>query len=162
MLNGKICCDNRIDSMDLTKEIVHAEAMRLIKGKIDLLQNQILELSSDADIKSTSGDKHETSRAMMHLQQEQLTTQLGELRSQMNKLSSLRDSVLSKKISEGSLIVTDKAIFYLSIAFGRIAFSENSVYLLSVNSPLGRILCDKIENEIVNMNGTNYRILKIN
>lgn len=147
--------------MKLTKDLVYSESMRLIKERSDQLHNQITDLSNDADIKSTSGDKHETSRAMMHLQQEQLTTQLGDARNMLNKLAMLRDVNISNFISEGCLITTDKAIFYLAIAQGKIVVANETVYVLSANSPLGKNFIGKSMGDSVSVNGMTYKIVSV-
>lgn len=144
--------------MSLSRELVFGVAAEKVNEKIAFLQNQIDDLSRGADIKSTSGDKHETARAMMHLQQEQLTGQLNEARSMLAKLTTLRDVAYIGKINDGSLIKTDKAYFYLSVALGKLVIDETPVYFLSANSPLGKMLMGKSKDDLVSLNQANYRI----
>jgi len=147
--------------MKLTRSQVYNVAFDIAQEKINGLQFQIEDLSSGADIKSTSGDKHETSRAMMHLQQEQLTAQLSEARLMMGKLVSLRDLAAPVKIAEGSLIVTDGPIFYLTIALGKLVIDTATIYALSAGSPLGKEFIGKSKNDQITLNEKTYLIKDI-
>ena len=75
----------------MDKVVVHASTLIALSNKIASLQ-EILEdtyKSTLDDSKSSAGDKHETSIAMVQLEQEKLTNQLNEFLKQQRILLSI-------------------------------------------------------------------------
>ncbi|MBK7855608.1 MAG: hypothetical protein IPJ79_12525 [Bacteroidetes bacterium] len=70
--------------MKRTKHAAYIKCVSIIDERIAGLKNSIATLLDDAEseMKSSAGDKHETSRAMMQLEQEKLTYQLAEAENQ--------------------------------------------------------------------------------
>ncbi|MFM9985177.1 MAG: hypothetical protein ACKVOK_08095 [Flavobacteriales bacterium] len=93
------------------------------------------ELSNDS--KNTAGDKHETGRAMVHLEQEQLSKQLFELNMQVSQLCSIQSGLSPESIEQGSLIETSAGYYYLSIGLGKLRIDELDVIFISPQSPIG-------------------------
>jgi transcription elongation GreA/GreB family factor len=110
------------------------------------------------ETKSTAGDKHETSRAMMQLEREKLGNQLKELSSQKTELERIDISLFSEKVVKGSLVKTDKGSFFIAIALGK---TDTGVYVISPQSPLGNKLMGLKQNDKAEINGTTYLIKEI-
>ncbi|MGL4597341.1 MAG: hypothetical protein ACRCYO_07435 [Bacteroidia bacterium] len=146
------------------KANVFNACLEILNKKIQAHELSLHELIAGAanDSKSTAGDKHETARAMMQLEQEKLSKQLSELRTQKNVLEQLREARVGERVGAGSLIKTDKGILYLSIALGRITIDGATVFALSPQSPLGEKLIGKKKGDLVEMNGAKYVIAEIN
>ena len=59
------------------KQKIHTHCLHLLDNKIAELQKILRSLGESAanDTKSSAGDKHETARAMIHIEQETITKQ---------------------------------------------------------------------------------------
>ena len=74
--------------------------------------------SRDANMKSSAGDKHETSRAKIQIEIDQLSKQLISVQWQKNNLSNMDINQIHNVADVGSLIKTDKGYFFISIRLG--------------------------------------------
>ncbi len=144
----------------ITKEKIRQECFRLLDLKIMSLQNILDEITEgmNNETKSAVGDKHETTRVMMQLEQEKLQKQMGELHNQKNSLEKLPLKQTNSKIINGSLVETNLGFIYISVGLGKIVVEGESVITISSNSPLGIKLIGLNVNEVANMNGNNYKI----
>ncbi|HTF04196.1 MAG TPA: hypothetical protein VK826_09220 [Bacteroidia bacterium] len=142
------------------KAQVHTECGKILAERIQSLKQQLSELIEGAknDSKSTAGDKHETARAMMQIEQEKLTGQLNQLLSQQQVLARIDIEHATDLVANGSLVKTDQGWLYISIPLGRIAVKEIFVMCLSAQSPLGLKLCGQKPGGKVEMNGTVYLV----
>jgi transcription elongation GreA/GreB family factor len=117
--------------------------------------------SANNETKSSAGDKHETARAMMQLEQEKLSYQLKDLQDQKSELEKIDITKPSAQIAKGTLIQSDKGFLFLSIGLGKISVDDKTVFAISPQSPLGVKLLGEKENDIVDMNGVKYLIEKL-
>ena len=142
------------------KEKVFATCLQLLDTKIQALQNTLQELAEGAisDGKSSAGDKHETARAMMKLEQEKISKQLTEVLAQKTILEKIDYTVKSTQIIKGSLIKTNKGYLFLSVALGKINIEGMDVIILSPQSPLGLKLMGLTAKSTVEINTTTYRV----
>lgn len=145
------------------KEVVVAECRRVIHERISNLKSQMAELVNDAanDSKSTAGDKHETSRAMMQLEQEKLGAQLKILEEQQRQLDQIPLQNNSGKVNNGSLVETDRGLIFIGAALGKINVNNKEVICISQQSPLGKLLFVQDSGSIVSLNNVKYQILSI-
>jgi len=136
----------------------------LIKSKVTELKNALNDVleSSAAEIKSTAGDKHETGRAMMQLEQEKLGKQLQEAEGQLAEFEKIDFDLINNKIVLGSLIKTNKGWFLMAISIGKITIDSTTIFVISQKSPLGSALIGKKQKDTVVFNGVSYEILEIN
>ncbi len=127
------------------KEKIYFHLLQTINDKILLLENILIELkeSISNETKSTAGDKYETARAMLHLEQENIIKQLWNANDQRKELELIDITRSSPKVSNGSLITTDKDFFFISIGFGKVIIDSKTIIALSSKSPLGKILMEK-------------------
>lgn len=126
--------------------------------RIQSLKQQLHDLVEGAknDSKSTAGDKHETARAMMQIEQEKLSNQLTLLQQQEQVLQRIDPDAKSEVVINGSLVKTNKGWIYISIPLGKVVVDGNDVMCLSAQSPLGMKLMGKKTSEHVNVNGTEF------
>ncbi|RUT79873.1 3-oxoacyl-ACP synthase [Ancylomarina longa] len=145
------------------KAKLYHEVLKLVGNKIECSQNNLNELrdSAGSEAKSSAGDKHETGRAMIHLEQEKTAKQLGVNIKLQQLVSYIDPSVLHDKVELGALVITDKLRIFVSIALGKISFSGQDYYLLSLSSPIIRKFIGKRVDELVNFNGQEYKIIAI-
>ncbi len=142
---------------------VYEECRRILTERIQSLRQQLHELVEGAknDSKSTAGDKHETARAMMQIEQEKLANQLNLLLQQEQTLQRIDPESKSEIIVNGSLVKTNQGWIYISIPLGKIVVEGEGVMCLSAQSPLGQKLIGKRVNETLLVNATEYLLLTV-
>ena len=113
--------------------------------------------SRDSDTKSSAGDKFETGREMMQREMDKLSALVDNTLNSIAKLDRLTDLSAAAVISEGSLVVTDQETYYISIGYGKL----DSVYAISIESPLGVELKGKRVAECIEMRGRKITIKSI-
>ncbi|MBA3665746.1 MAG: hypothetical protein H0W61_16305 [Bacteroidetes bacterium] len=146
-----------------TKELIYLKCVEIIESKISELREAQAAISEAAgnESKSTAGDKHETGRAMLQLEQEKLGNQLKELQEQEAELKKINPAHKMVKAAKGALVDTDKGFLFLSIGLGKIKTKEITAYALSLQSPLGAKLAGAKAKDKIEMNGVVYLIKEI-
>lgn len=134
-----------------------------LEKKMDILEQQKKRLHKDltSETKSSAGDKHETGRAMIQLEREKLGNQIHEIELNYQKLNTIKDVKTSTIISLGSLIFTDKANYYISVAADSCEVNSKVFYCISSQSPIGKLLIGKKINESIIFNDRESTILEI-
>lgn len=146
------------------REKVYRQCLLLVterSGRLQALLDELRE-SIKNETKSTVGDKHETARAHLQIEQEQTGRQLQELLDQKAILDKIAMSVHTIGITQGSLVLTNRGYFFISVAAGKIVVDDVTVFTLSALSPLGSRLMGLGEGDRVTVNGTLYVIEKVN
>lgn len=133
------------------------DKIRALRQKLDDLQDSLKQ-----ETKSTAGDKYETARAMVHLEQENTEQQLSDLVQQQAALKSIDLTLIANTVIRGSLVETDKGHFFLSVAQGKAIVEGQTIYALSPQSPLGQKLMHCSTGTQVTQNKINYLIKNIN
>lgn len=136
---------------------------KLVDDRITVLRDQLRDLVEGAsnDSKSTAGDKHETARAMMQIEQEKLANQLNLTLAQEQSMQRVQDVNSSESIVNGSLVETNQGWIYISVPLGRVEVKNTIVMCLSAQSPLGMKLIGKTIGEKVQINAAEYLIKSI-
>ena len=145
------------------KNKLHTALLQRINTQIDTINKSIQSIheSKSNETKSSAGDKFETGRAMLHLEQDQLESQLRNANQLRGKLKTLKSIPALEKIEEGSLVLTDNGTYYISIGVGKMKFEEKIYLVISSDSPIGKQLVGKSKNDIVAFNGRKIKILEI-
>ena len=117
----------------------------LLNKKIDSLNKAIKETieSRDLQTKSSAGDKHETSRAMMQIELDNLSMQLKKNNALKFELSKIDLSKKHQVVDCGSLVLTNEGSYFVSIGIGKIIVDNNTFYCISLGSPIGKQLYNK-------------------
>ena len=149
--------------MKSIKKSIYDRLLNLTETKIKNLKTDIDSTitSRNTDTKSSAGDKHETSRAKVQTEIDQLSKQLSILNQQHQILLSINIKKENKKIGVGSLVYTNAGAYFVGIGLGKIQLGEKEYYGISLASPIGRILKDKIVGDEFIFNSNNYKILDI-
>lgn len=134
-----------------------------LSSQIESLRRQILFLTEDAlnDAKSSSGDKHETGLAMMHLEQEKLNAKLKEILEMQSVVLKLPEEKNVEKVVLGTIVKTDRALFYVSVAVPGIVYEGTSVICVSPSAPLIRAFWNQEKGSEIVFNNISYKILEI-
>ena len=143
----------------MNKQQIKLELYLQINYQLELMINETkVSLKSaiesrDNDTKSSAGDKHETARAMVQIEIDKSEDQLKKIVELQNELLSLNLEKQYKKIEKGCLVVTNTEMFFISIGLGKILFNESIYYAISLVSPIGALLKDKVVGDKVQFNG---------
>lgn len=142
------------------KERVHQECLKTIEIKLEFIQNEfrLYQESAANETKSTAGDKHDTGKAMMQMEQEKLGAQLKELLNSKSILVSLNPKTEQVKVNLGSLMETNHGIFYFAVSLGKIIIDGIEVLVISMQSPLAQLFLNKVKNDLIRFNDKQYQI----
>jgi len=146
----------------LTKKTIFKAVQEEVLRKFIVLESAFSDLNSAVtdDSKSTAGDKHETGRAMVHLEQEKLSQQMTTLNELKETLSKINPEEKHQKIQFGSFVQTNKGNFFFSVGLGKILVGKDTVFCLSMTTPLGKVFAGKKKGNQVTFNG-NIEILSV-
>jgi hypothetical protein len=115
----------------------------------------------ESETKSSAGDKHETSRAMLQLEMEKAGQQILGINQMKLVLSKIDISKSTEIVHLGSVIETNFSNYFLSISAGRIIVEDKIYFAISVLSPIGKLLLGKKVNEECVFRGEKIQIIKI-
>ncbi|MGN0003179.1 MAG: GreA/GreB family elongation factor [Sphingobacterium composti] len=106
------------------------------------------------DTKSSAGDKYETSREMIQQDLNRYEQQLKALNQEVEILNSIKiQKTDNGKAVLGSIIETDKAIYFLATSIGLVHIEAERVFSISTASPIGKVLVGKSVGESFEFNG---------
>lgn len=145
------------------KQALHQRCTAIAEERIVALQEIVKETQSAAnnETKSSSGDKHETGRAMAQLEIEKLTAQLRELQNIKQKLAQINPNRTGNEVVLGSLVYTNSGNFYMAASIGKVAVENQNFFAISPAAPIGQLLIAKKEKESFSLNGREYTISKV-
>jgi len=134
-----------------------------IEGKLNTINSVFdsAQASANNETKSTAGDKHDTARAMAHLESEKNAKQLVEINKLKRVLPYLNDYKLSDKVELGSLVKTNTGNYYLSISLGKTVIDDIDYFLISAVTPIGKLLIGKKVGDTISFNGKVIEVVKI-
>ena len=126
------------------REFAHQRTRR-IRSEIDSLRESL-----DSETKNSTGDKHETGRAMIQLEQERLMEALqgaGQLEREADRLPEA--ALHSGPVTVGSLVEVGAFRFYIGIGAGAADLDGTRYFCISPASPAGVQLLGKQVGETV-------------
>ncbi len=126
----------------------------LIKDKTKLLKFELDSINKEKNNlkKSSAGDKFETSRALMQTEYDKIDNQLLILKNQLRAIKSISLSDNKKKVGVGSFIKTNKSFYFISIGLGKQIIDNNDIYVISLSSPIGKLLNNKKKGDKIVFN----------
>ena len=127
-----------------------------IKQTIADIDESLLEES-----KSSSGDKHETGRAMLQIDRENTGKQLNEIEKSVQLLKKIDVNAISDYARLGSLVYTDRFIYFISLSIGTVQIGKIDYLCVALNSPVGLLISGKMKGDEFNLNGTIYKITDV-
>lgn len=127
-----------------------------IKQTIADIEESLLEES-----KSSSGDKHETGRAMLQIDRENAGKQLAEVENLIGLVKKIDVSAISDYIRLGSLAYTNNGDYFISLSIGAVSVSNKTFICVSLNSPIGLMLSGKKKDESFLFNEKQFTVLAV-
>ena len=126
----------------------------LIKDKTQLLKFELDSINKEKNNlkKSSAGDKFEISRALMQTEYDKIHNQLLILKNQLRAIKSISLSDKKKKVGVGSFIKTNKSFYFISIGLGKQIIDNNAINIISLSSPIGKLLNNKKKGDKIVFN----------
>lgn len=145
---------NVAEKNDLRKHI-----LQMIDEKITKLDRFIeFTIEASRDIKKTP--KYDSIRTEVQEEIYQLDRQMAELKTmQLNMRRVVNSS--SKKVQLGSVVITNKARFYLSVSLGEFFFEGDRFYAISPESPIAKKMMGMSAGEEFVLNKIHQQIVEI-
>lgn len=137
------------------------ETLKHLMGKMAELELALKDTqdSANSDTKSSAGDKHETSRAMAHIENERLANQLKALQNQVETLQKINPAITSESINFGSFVDCESIVFFLSVGIGNIKTERSSFFAIATDSPVGKSMLGKKVGDTIKI-GNNIKTIK--
>ena len=123
-----------MEKLIFNKTDIRTYVLEIIIMKIERLKNFIeFTLEASKDVKKTP--KYDSTREEMHEEIYQMQVQLSALNNlRMNMLRVVSKS--TNNVQLGSLVITNKARFYISVSLGEFFFEGHRFYAISPESPM--------------------------
>lgn len=141
------------------KELV-AMCKDIVVNKLQNVQKAIDGYKSDllSETKSSAGDKHETGRAMLQLEMEKLGQQYQNILTQKQLLTKINVDFSGGIIKVGSVVKLNGYHYFLATSVGQVAFNNLTIMVVSISSPIGKLLIGKQKGDFVMLNNTSMLI----
>lgn len=79
----------------------------------------------------------------------------------LETLKQINPKIHNESGALGSIVYTQTNIFFLSVSVGKIELENTIYFAISLQSPIGMLLRNKIKGDQINFNGTIYTITNI-
>jgi len=147
----------------ISKEYLIKKGKLNLQDRIDVVKNQLANLKADIakETKSSAGDKFETARAMIHIEQEKSLKLLNELKGQFHTIDIIDSSLIHSTVGQGSFLVTDKIKLFFSAPIGKIKCEASDIMFLSMLSPIAKAFKGKAKGDVVEFNGLKHTITDV-
>ena len=136
--------------MKLKQQLIES-CQQFVNKKLSLIENNIQSYKDDleGESKSTAGDKHETGRAMLHIEMEKAAQQFESLSEMRQLLNRIRPEKSEGQIKLGSLVTTDKGIYFISISAGQLPIDDQMYWAVSSASPVGQKMLGRRQGDTI-------------
>lgn len=141
----------------------HEHCLGLIRSRLNELDKSITDAQESAqnESKSTAGDKHETAKAMAHLEIEKLMIAKNNLVLQENVLKEINPSQKHTRIVKGTLVETSLGKFYIAIGLGKVEFMNETIMVISEQAPLAKAFLGFHEVPEISFNNVTYALIAL-
>ncbi len=149
--------------MSHLKEQLWLQCKQIVEQRLATAQQAMdaAQESANQEEKSSAGDKYETGRAMAQLERDKAAAQVEENRKMLAVLRQIKQSTIAERVILGSVVVTDRNKFYVSIGTGKLEIGGESYIAISTQSPIGRLLLHKCAGEFFSFNNQKQTIISV-
>ena len=120
-----------------------------------------IQSDSNSETKSSAGDKYETGRAMAQLEKEQHAQRKAMLEDMLIRLRQIGCISSKKWVDEGSLVQTNRGMYFIAVGLGTIVLDGQSYHCLSLQSPFGQALLELEVGDDMAFRETEHEIIQI-
>lgn len=147
----------------MKKRVLVDKATEVVSEKIQELKQEILDLQDamNSDGKSTVGDKHETNRAIIQNEIEQLGKQLNSHEQHLRIFKGIDFDHKHDDVESGSFVITNKYHLFLGISIGKINIEGDDVQFVSMESPIAQALLRKKVGDEIEFHDEKIKVMEI-
>ena len=145
------------------KKATYENLLAIVEQKITTAEEEIesARTSIVEDTKSSAGDKYETGREMMQAELTRNNVNLSKALTLKRELTRLNLQTVQEQASQGSMVMTNNGIYFLSIGIGEVNVNDQKIYCISVISPIGELIKGKKNGDTVTFRGKKITIQEI-
>lgn len=143
----------------ISKSDIRTYVKEIIIGKIAKLE-KFLDFTLEASREIKKAPKYDSIRTEMQEEIYQMQKQMGALNMLRLNLNKVLNSP-TERIQIGSLVITNKARFYISVSLGEFFFEGDRFYAISEESPMAKIMFGKKPGDSFVLNNIYQEILEI-
>lgn len=143
----------------ITKSDIRAYVKDIIIGKIVKLE-KFLDFTLEASREIKKAPKYDSIRTEMQEEIYQMQKQLGALNMLRLNLNKVLNSP-TQIIQIGSIVITNKARFYISVSLGEFFFEGDRFYAISEESPMAKIMFGKKSGDSFILNNISQTIEEV-
>lgn len=144
---------------DYNKENIRIFVKEQISGKIKTLEFYLnFTLEASREVKKTS--KYDSIREEMQEEIYHLDRQMFTLKNMQREMQKVLNAT-SKNVQLGSLVITNKARFYISVSLGEFFFENTRFYAISTESPMYKIMAGKSVGDAFVLNKIHQEIIEV-
>ena len=147
---------NKVTVYNIIKSEINTRIVKLHKA----LQNQKESLTTASE--STAGDKHNTSRAMMHIEIEKFSKQLAQLLQLKKLIAKINPEKKTEVVTLGSLVETNNGWLSVTVPLGRVKVENEEIMVISLASPVGQALHGKKTGQSTHFNEKTWKVISVN
>ncbi len=114
--------------------------------------------SRNNNTKSSAGDKFETGREMMQMEIDKNEAQLGKALKLKSELLQINIQKRCEKVEFGSLVFTSEGIYFISIGIGKLIVNNDPYFAISLASPIGKLLHNKVVGDKIQFQKREFEI----
>ena len=147
----------------IDKSTVHKACLSNIEKRIQTIQEALdaAIASGNEETKSSVGDKYETGRAMMQMEQDKQRSQLAKAQYLKTELSQINLHKKYDQVEKGALVQTDAGQYFIATSIGKIVIEKEICFAISTDAPLAKALMGKKKNEEVVFQDKKYVVLEV-
>ncbi|MGZ0015790.1 3-oxoacyl-ACP synthase [Yeosuana sp. AK3] len=147
------------NNLDLKKQLYN-QCFDFIENRFITIKNSIDDIQEalNSETKNSSGDKHETGRAMLQIDLEKAGNQLNEVLKIKDILKKVDVNKRSDTVRLGSVVYTSKFNYFIAISAGSLLFEDNNFYAIASDTPIGQLLASKCVGDQIVFRDENIRI----
>jgi len=145
------------------KAALYQQCLQQLNNKLKQLSQAFTDAREalTTEAKSTAGDKHETGRAMIQLEQEKLSRQYIETQKSRELLLRVPYDKAHNKVATGALVETGIGLFFIAVGLGELKLNDEAVFVIAPSSPLAQTMLGKTTGESFNFNHNSILIKAI-
>ena len=160
--NFHLFCDSILHEMNLKQKILE-ECLKAVDKKLKTCEEglKMIQESLASETKSTAGDKHETGRAMIQLEREQLGQQWAKIEAEKTILLKINPESKNEIAGLGSWVGTCDMNYFIATSIGKLTIDGTDCFVISPESPIGKLLAGKRKGEVFLFREKSVEILEI-
>jgi len=136
------------------KNALYETCRQHIEQRIEGIRQRLSALAESKrnETKSSVGDKYETGRAMLQIEEQNSHVQLAQALEVKQRLASVKPDKTCEQVEPGSLVITNKGNYFVAIGIGKVVLESKRYFCISMDSPIGLRLRGKKNGEEIVFN----------